>query len=175
MHVRNSRKARSRFTFLFDCKPVPYCSHYKYLGSNINEFVCFKFTVERHSDSAGRALSAIITKMIKNHGFPLNVYTLLLNACVNSVSDYSSAITGFEQYDSMLKVQLRAIRAFLGLPKNACIPGVLSELNLLLPHLRTRLAMVRSYHRMICMDNNRVTTKGFEWDKGLNEANIFKT
>ena len=28
---------------------------------------------------------------------------------------------------------------------------------------------------MICMDNNRVTKKVFEWDKSLNEANIVKT
>ena len=138
MHIRRQRRTRSRFTFLFDYKPVPYCNDYKYLGSNINEHLSFKFTVEKHSQSAGRALSAIITKMIKNHGFPLNVYSLLLSACVNSVSDYSAAITGFDEYDSLTKVQLRAIRAFLGLPKNASNPAVLSEVDLLLPHFRTR-------------------------------------
>ena len=58
MYLRKQRRTWSRFTFLFDCQPVPYCSDYKYLGSNINEF---KITVEKHSVSAGRALSAIIT------------------------------------------------------------------------------------------------------------------
>ena len=175
MHVRRQRKPMSRFTFFFDWKPVPYCSDYKYLGSSINEFLSFKFTVEKHSQSAGRALSAIITKMIKNCGFPLNVYSLLLNACVNSVSDYSAAITGFEQYDSLLKVQLKAVRAFLGLPKNACSPGVLSEVDMLLPHYRTRLAMIRCYHRMLCMDNNRITKRVFTWDKILNESGKIKS
>ena len=65
--------------------------------------------MEKHSQSTGLSLSAIITKMIKNNGFPLNVYSLLLSACVNSVSDYSAAITGFDQYESLTKVQLRAI------------------------------------------------------------------
>ena len=175
MHVRRQRKTMSRFTFFFDWKPVPYCSDYKYLGSNINEFLSFKFTVEKHSLSAGRALSAIITKMIKNSGFQLNVYSLLLNACVNSVSDYSAAITGFEHYDSLLKVQLKAVRAFLGLPKNACNPGVLSEVDLLLPHYRTRLDMIRCYHRMLCMDYSRITKRVYTWDKNLNESGKIKT
>ena len=175
MHVRNTRKERTRFTFLFDWKPVPYCTDYKYLGSNINEFLSFKFTVEKHSESAGRALSVIVTKMIKNNGFPYNVYSLLISACVNSVSDYCAAITGFSQYESLEKVQLRAIRAFLGLPKNTCSSGVFSEVDLLLPHLRTRLIMVRYYHRMLCLSDRRITKKVFIWDRTLNESNRIKT
>ena len=79
LHVRNPRKPQSKFTFLFDMRPVPYCKFYKYLGTNINEFLDFKFTVEKHADAAGRALGAIITKMIKNGGFPYNVYSFLYN------------------------------------------------------------------------------------------------
>ena len=101
-------------------RPVPYCKFYKYLGTNIKEFLDFKFTVEKHADAAGRALGAIITKMIKNGGFPYNVYSLLYNTCVTSVSDYSGPVTGYQKYDSTLKIHLRAIRAFLGVPKNTC-------------------------------------------------------
>ena len=36
MHVRNSRKAQSKFWFIFDHKTVPYCTQYKYLGITIN-------------------------------------------------------------------------------------------------------------------------------------------
>ena len=43
LHIRNTRKAQSKFTFLFDMRPVPYCTFYKYLGVNINEFLDFKF------------------------------------------------------------------------------------------------------------------------------------
>ena len=63
-------------------RPVPYCSYYKYLGVNINEFLDFNFTISMHSDSAGRALRSIITKMIKNGGFPYKVYSMLYDACV---------------------------------------------------------------------------------------------
>ena len=175
LHIRNTRKQQSKFTFLFDMKPVPYCKFYKYLGVNINEFLDFQFTVEKHSEAAGRALGAVVTKMIKNGGFPYNVYTKLYNACVTSVSDYSGPITGFLQYDSQLKIHLRAIRAFLGVPKNACNVGVLSEVDLLLPHYRSRLQMIRQYHRMICMGNDRLTKQIFLWDKELNDRGIVST
>ena len=175
LHVRNPRKPQSKFTFLFDMRPVPYCKFYKYLGTNINEFLDFKFTVEKHADSAGRALGAIITKMIKNGGFPYNVYSLLYNTCVTSVSDYSGPVTGYQKYDSTLKIHLRAIRAFLGVPKNTCNVGVLSEVDLMLPQYRSCIQMVRQYHRMVCMDGSKLTKQIYTWDRTLNDRNIVNT
>ena len=172
LHIRSSRKVQSKFTFLFDMRPVPYCSYYKYLGVNINEFLDFKFTISMHSDSAGRALRSIITKMIKNGGFPYKVYSMLYDACVTSVADYSAPVTGYLQYDSSLQLHLRAIRAYLGVPRNACNPGVLSEVDLLLPRYRTNIAMIRQYHRMLSMDDTRLTKQIFLWDRDLNIRNI---
>ena len=175
LHVRKSRKLQSRFTFLFDRRHVPHCNYYKYLGVNINEHLDFNFTVGKHSDSAGRALSCIITKMIKNGGFSYNLYSLLYNTCVTSIADYSSPVTGFSKYDSSTKIHLRAIRAFLGVPKNACNVGVLSEVDLLLPEYRTRINMIRQYHRMICMKNDRLTKQILVWDRNLNDRGIVTT
>ena len=141
----------------------------------MNEHLDFKFTVEKHSDSAGRALGAIITKMIKNSGFPYKVYSMLYNACVTSICDYSGPITGFDKYDSALKVHLRAIRAFLGVPKNVCSVGLLSEVDLLLPQYRTNIQMVRQFHRILCMDNSALTKQIYLWDRALNENKIVKT
>ena len=172
MHVRNVRKPQSRFMFLFGNKPVQYCSSYKYLGANINEFLDFKFTVDKHSESAGRALSAITTKMIKNNGFPFNVFSLLYEACVVSVLDYSAAIYGSKEYQSATNVHLRAVRSFLGTPKNVCRAGVLSEVDLLLPHFRAKLQMIRFYHRLLCMDDSRLTKKVMLWDRTMNEAHV---
>ena len=70
MHIRPKRKNQSKFMFLFNMQPVPYCTSYKYLGANLNEFLDYKFTADCLADSAGRALGAIITKMIKHRGFP---------------------------------------------------------------------------------------------------------
>ena len=175
LHIRSKRKPQSSFTFLFDMRPVPYCKYYKYLGVNINEHLDFKFTVDKHSDSAGRALSTIITKMIKNGGFPYKVYAMLYNACVTSIADYSGAVTGFDNFDSSMKLHLRAIRAFLGVPKNVCSSGLLSEVDLLLPQYRTNIQMIRQYHRIQCMDNSKLAKKIYLWDRELNENNGLKT
>ena len=175
LHVRSKRKQQSNFTFLFDMKPVPYCKYYKYLGININEYLDFKFTVEKLSESAGRALGTIITKMIRNNGFPYNLYSMLYRTCVTSVADYSAAVTGFPEYDSSMKVHLRAIRAFLGVPKNACNVGILSETDLLLPKYRTNIQIVRYYHHLMCMDSDKLTKQVYLWDKHLNNNNIVKT
>ena len=175
MHVRGVRKKQSNFMFLFDMRPVPYCKEYKYLGATINEFLDFTYTAECLADSAGRALGSIVTKMIKNGGFPFNVYSILYEACVTSIADYSGEVFGYNQHQPTLKLHLRAIRAFLGLPKNSVNVGVLSEVDWLLPQYRTRMKMIRMYNRIIKMDENRLTRKIFNWDRQLNESNTISS
>ena len=48
----------------FDRAVIAYCKSYKYLGANIDEFLDYNFTAAAQADSAGRALSCSITKMI---------------------------------------------------------------------------------------------------------------
>ena len=172
MHVRCNRKPQSKYMFLFDMQPVPYCTSYKYLGANINEHLDFDYTAQCLADSAGRALSSVVTKMIKNGGFPFRVYTILYDACVTSISDYASEITGYTQYQSTLKLYLRAIRAFLGLPKNSYGVGVLSEVDWLLPEYRTQTKMIRQYCRILNMDSDRLTRQVYSWDRSLNDSNV---
>ena len=76
MHIRSNRKQQSRFVFLFDRKVIAYCNSYKYLGANINEYLDYNFTATAQADSAGRALSCIVTTIIKNGGFPYNVHAV---------------------------------------------------------------------------------------------------
>ena len=171
MHVRQVRKHQSRFMFLFDRKPVQYCVSYKYLGATINFNLDYKFTCNILANSASRALSSVITKMIKNGGFPYKVYTILYNACVTSIVDYGGEVTGFTQYDPSLQVHLKAVRAFLGLPRNSSSVGVLSEVDWLLPEYRTQVRMVRQYSRILRMDDNRLTKKVMLWDRYLNDRN----
>ena len=99
-----------------------------------------------------------------------NVYTFLYNACVTSITDYASEITGYTQFESSLQIQIRAIRAYLGLPKNSVNVGVLSEFDWLLPEYRTQLKMIGQYQRMLKMTNCRLTKKVYLWDRALNES-----
>ena len=77
----------SNFWFLMDNKTLEYFTNYKYLDTTIDEFLQFDFCAGVMTDSAGRSLAALITKMIKNGGFPLNVFQTLYDASVCSVRD----------------------------------------------------------------------------------------
>ena len=63
---------------------------------------------------------------------------------------------GFDQHEGPLKIHLRAARAFLGVPKNSTKCAILSEIYWLTPKYRTRLRMVRQYHRMLRMSDDNV-------------------
>ena len=102
LHVRKARKPRSNFMFIFDKRPVPYCDFYKYLGCSINENLNYNFTANCLADSASRALGLLATKMIKNGGFPFNVFCTLYEACICSILEYGGEIIGFNEYDSAL-------------------------------------------------------------------------
>ena len=175
LHVRGLRKLQSKFMFLFNKRTVPYCTFYKYLGCNINEHLDYSFTSEIQADSAGNALSSIITKMIKNKGFPFSVYSILYEACVCSISQYGSEVFGYEQYDPSFKLHLRAARAFLGLPKNVTSFGLVSELNWLMPHLQSRLKMIQHFGRIMRTPRHRLMYRVFMWDRQLNETQQVNT
>ena len=175
MHVRKKQIMRSRFNFTFENKTVDYCNQYKYLGVTLNELLEFEKTVEILAESAGRALGGIITKMIKNKGFPLNVYKLLYETCVCSITDYGAEVFGFQQYSSLEKIHSRAIRAFLGVPKTTPIVGLRSEINWLEPQSRTQLKLIRMYHRLLTMDDSLLTKKIFLWDLRISEGSKFNT
>ena len=106
MHVRSKRKQQSNFMFLFNLRPVDYCSSYKYLGTTINQYLDYNETAETLSDSAGRALSSIFTKSIKNGGFPYITFSTLVETCVSSISQYGSEVWGAQCYDSTMKIHL---------------------------------------------------------------------
>ena len=169
MHVRPKRKPQSNFTFLFNWRPVAYCPNYKYLGATINEFLDYDYTAEVLSDSAGRALSSIFSKAIKHGGLPYITYTTLIECCVNSIAQYSSEVWGFESRDPTLKIHLRAARFFLGLPKNAPIPAILSDIDWLEPVRETQIKMIRQFHRIMKMENTRLTKVILLWDRKFSE------
>ena len=169
MHVRPSRKPQSKFTFLFNWRPIDYCKNYKYLGMTINEFLDYNYTTETLSDAAGRALSSIFCKTIKHGGLPYVTYTTLIESCINSIAHYSSEVWGFKSYDSCLKLHLRAARFFLGLPKNAPIPAILKDIDWLQPIYNTQIKMIRQLHRIIKMENSRLTKVIFLWDLKFSE------
>ena len=141
---------------------------YKYLGTNITCNINYEKANSRLVDAAGRSLGAIICKMIKNGGFSYRIYSKLVEACVHSISDYSGEVIGYKSYDESMKLYLRTACAFCGVSKSAPKPGIIAEINWLLPVYRTQLKMVRQYYRLASFSNNRLSKKVFLWDKFLN-------
>ena len=133
------------------------------------------FSVDRQVDSAGRALSAIISKMIKNKGLPFNVYSTLYFACVSSISLYGCEVFGFQHSNSMLKLQLRASRAYLGLPKTTASCGLISEFDWLLPKYQSYIKMIQFFGRIMLTSSHRLLYKVYKWDRGLNDRGQIKT
>ena len=127
------------------------------------------------ADSAGRALSSLITKMLKNGGFPYAVFTKLYQACVCSVSLYGSEIFGYEHFNSTFKLHLRAARAYLGLPKNVASYGLISELDWLLPQYMSQIKMVQYYGRILRTSSHRLMYKIYKLDLKLNESGLLKS
>ena len=113
--------------------------------------------------------------MIKNKGFSYSVFSTLVNACVNSITDYGSEIFGFSKHLASDNIYLRAARSFIGLPKTAPKDGIISEINWLLPQYRSQLKMIRYFHKLMNLDSNRLTKRIFLWDKHLNDSGIIST
>ena len=79
-------------------------------------------------------------------------------------------VWGYKAYESNRQIQLKASRAFLGVPKQTPISGILSEMNWPEPRSRTQVQMLRHFHRLQKMDNQRLMKKVFLWDRTLNDT-----
>ena len=75
------------------------------------------------------------------------------------MTDYASEIWGYKEFESIQKIQLKASRAYPGVPKQTPIPGLLSEMNWIESRSRTQLNMVRHLHRLQKMDDSRLSKK----------------
>jgi len=90
------------------------CKTYKYLGLYVDQHLDFEKMSNSFCDPASCALSAVMCKMIKNKGFPFNIFEMLYNCCVTSITDYSHDVIGFHQFSGSASIHSNAIRAYLG-------------------------------------------------------------
>ena len=171
MHVRQTLTTRTRVNFKFGQKTIGYCSSYKYLGLTINQFLDFGKMSNSFSDPASRALSAVICKMIKNGGFPYNVYETLYNCCVSSISDYAHDVIGYHQYSASSDIHTKAIRSYLGVGRSANLCALRHEMAWLEPRSRCHIKMFRFYFRMKNMMESRLTKKIFLYDEYFTSCN----
>jgi hypothetical protein len=165
LHVMKANTACSKHVFKLGQNVIGYCKTYKYLGITINQFLNFEQIAKAQTDPASRALSAVLTKMIKNGGFPHKIYEMLYTSCVTSICDYGHEVFGFHQYPASEKLHSKALRFYLGTGKTAPLCGLRSELSWPEPRSRTQTRMLRYYFHLRDMENNRLTKKVFLYDQ----------
>ena len=149
MHVRQPLVPRTKFNFKFGQRKINLCQSYKYLGLTINQFLDFGKMSNSFSDPASRALSAVICKMIKNKGFPFNVFEMLYDCCVTSVCDYAHDVISFPQYSGSDQIHTKAIRSYLGVGRSANLCAIRYAISLLEPRSRASIKMLRFYFRLL--------------------------
>ena len=171
MHVRKPAVSQSKFKFKFGAKDINFCKTYKYLGLHINQHLDFEKMSNSFCDPASRALSAVMCKMIKNKGFPFNIFEMLYNCCVTSITDYSHEVIGFHQYTGSTSVHSKAIRAYLGVGHSANLCGLRSEMGWLEPRSRTQIRMFRYYLKLRKLPDDRLTKQIYIYDQYFMQKN----
>ena len=161
MHVRKPSTPSSKFPFKFGKKKINLCQQYKYLGLVIDQCLNFEKMSNSSFDPSKRALNSVICKMIKNKGFPFDIFQMLYNACVTTVKDYAHEVIGFQEYSGSTKIHNNALRSYLGVGNSANLCGIRSEMAMLEPKSRTQIKMFRFYMRMKNMSDDRLTKKKF--------------
>ena len=70
---------------------------------------------------------------------------------------------------------MRALRAYLGLPKNVTSYGLISEVDWLLPQFQSQVRMIQQFSRILNTSSNRLLFKVYKWDYYLNNTGACKT
>lgn len=147
---------------------------YKYLGVLFDQHLKFTSCSESLSESAGRALSSIISKLQSFTFCKVNYdsFTKIFMSCVRPILDYGASIWGFNNERLGQRIQDRAVRYYLGVHRFTPIPGLHSEMGWLNIKFHFFLCMLRYWNRLMKMDFSRLTRKIFEYDfthiKGAN-------
>ena len=87
IHFRKPRMKQSKCIFKLGDTTLNYADSYTYLGFELTPFMNFTTGMERLTESAGRALGAIISKYKSAKYMGFNTYETLYKASVNPVID----------------------------------------------------------------------------------------
>ena len=110
VHFRRKTLPKTSFEFKVGCNTLEVTDSYTYLGIIFDEFLIFEKCAKTLSDSAGRALSAVISKSKRFRNIGFNTFTKLYYAGVNTILDYGASVWGFSNHKFRQQIQNRAIK-----------------------------------------------------------------
>ena len=165
VHFRSKNAQKTVFDFKLGDISLNTVSEYKYLGVIMDEHLTYETCSKTLADSAGRALSAVLSrfKSLKDVGY--GSFTKMYETCVIPVADYGSSTWGYHNLHHSTKIQDRAIRYFLGVHRFTALPALHAEMGWLLPRYRKYLNMLRFWNRVINLPNDRLTKRVFTMDR----------
>jgi hypothetical protein len=128
VHYRTKNVPRSGTIFRYSQSQLEYVNKYKYLGLWLHEHLEWKYTVQELYLTANRALNVLICRQYSLEGVPVDIFKKLFDSYVKPIMTYGSAIWGLNQYPNMKRLQLRAEKCTLGIPKRCCNASTLADL-----------------------------------------------
>uniref|UniRef100_A0A3B3H959 ribonuclease H n=1 Tax=Oryzias latipes TaxID=8090 RepID=A0A3B3H959_ORYLA len=165
VHFRKPLVPQSNFLFYFGKTTLMYTDTYKYLGFVFHKNMMFSEGKQRLSDSAGRALGAVINKMKVCPELSLDTFSKLYDAMVGSVLFYSAGVWGYEDAPECDKVQYRAMRYFLGVHRFTTKAAVEGDMGWEPCVIKQRAEVLRLWNRLVTLPVERIARKIFDWDR----------
>ena len=164
VHFRPVRLPATDFSFLYGLEPLSIVNEYKYLGVYFDEYLTFSSNATTLSSAGSRALGLLRYKLKYLKECGCSTYTKLFSSFVCPIIDYCAGVWGNKKYDIIERVQLNALRYFLGVHKFVPIDMLYGDSGWISCSGRHRLAMLRLWNRLISIPSDRLTSKVFLWD-----------
>ena len=170
VHFRGKRVKQTIFKFTYGSKAIDIVQCYKYLGIIFDEFMSYDECSKTLSESAGRALGALISKFKCFRDTGYETFTKLLDSGVQPILTYGSSVWGLKIFKDIDRVTNRACRYYLGLHKFTPIPALYSEMGWLPSLFYRQVNALRLWNRILNMNSERLTKKIFLSDYGSNSG-----
>ena len=138
-----------------------YYQKYTYLGVTLDEHLTFLPCIDSRALAGSRAFSSIINKYNMYMNFTYDIYLQLYNASVAPTLLYGAESLGYIKSKSIMDIQKRALRFFMGVHKSTPIPAMMGDMGWVDIVIKQSLCMIRYWNRLLEMDNTRLTKRVF--------------
>ena len=128
------------------------------------------------SKSASRALGHLIGKTKCGLELGYESFSKLYHACVVPTLDYASGawcVGNTVNCDKLDKVHMRAIRFFIGVPRNAAIHGYIGDIGWVPGVVRHDIKVLQLFDQIVSMEPMQLTRKIYEYDRNLGLPNTW--
>ena len=171
VHFRHASADITNYQFHLSGQEIECTKKYKYLGIIFDEHLTFDNTASTLSDSGGRALGKLFSKLKYLKGLGYNTYTHLFDSYVVPILLYGSGVWGYKNYSCCETIQNRAIRSYLGVHRFAPNLAVWGDMGWIPIQNRKHECMVKLWNRFINMNNSRLCKKIFLYDVEICSGN----